>query len=123
MYRNHAIRRIVAEQKRLVNVNVENVARVCGGCAIGMARHPCGILVLHLTYNAVFGILDEVENFVDFRTHGNLFGNLDDSVLKAEITGVNDAVGIGNVTQNTLRHIDVLQNHGVYAVVRRRITA
>ena len=80
------------------------------------------ILLLDVAHDAVSGLGDEVENVLDFLTHGNLLRNLDDCILKAEVASIDDAVGIGNVTQDAIAGLDMLQHHGVDAMVGSGIT-
>ena len=74
-----------------------------------------------MTNNSVLGFLDEFQNLFDFFAHRNLLGNLDNGIFQTEVAGVDNAVGIGNVAQNAVAHIYMLQHHGVDTIVRSRI--
>ena len=75
-----------------------------------------------LAHDAVFGKFDEVENLLYLLAHGNLLGNFDDCVFKTEVTGVDDAVGIGYVAEDAFAHVEVAQHYGVDTVVGGGVT-
>lgn len=74
-------------------------------------------------HNAVLRILDEVNDILNLGTHRDLLTDFDDSVLEAEIAGIYQAVGIGNVTEDAFGHIDMAQDDGVDAMVACGIAA
>ena len=76
----------------------------------------------HISHDTQFGFADEVKDDVDFIAHRDLFGYLDNGVFKAEVAGVDNAVGIGHVAHDAFRHSDMFQHDGVDAVVAGRIT-
>lgn len=80
------------------------------------------VFFAHVADDAMFRTLYEVEYVLDFVAHGDLLGNFDDSVFKAEVGRVNDAVRVGDVAQYAFGGIEMLQNNGVEAVVAGGIT-
>ena len=76
-----------------------------------------------MAYDAVLRSLDEVEDFVDFIAHGDLFGNFDDGVFEAEVASVDDAVGVGYVAQYAVGYVEVFEHDGVDTVVGGGVAA
>ena len=74
-------------------------------------------LLFHIANNTILSSLDKLENLLDFFAHGNLFGNLDYCILQAEITRIDNAVGVGNVAENTIGNLYLLQHHRIDPVV------
>lgn len=54
-------------------------------------------LFLHVANNTEFGIFDKVDDLVNMFALGNLFTNLDDGVFHAEVSSIDESVGIGDV--------------------------
>ena len=79
------------------------------------------VLFLDVAYDAVLGILDEVENVLNLLAHRNLFGNLDYGIFQTEVACVDDAVSVGDVAENAIGRVDVLQHHRVDAIVGSRV--
>ncbi len=75
------------------------------------------VFVVHVAHNAVLGFLDEVKDVVNFVAHRYLFRNFDDGVFKTEVGRVDDAVSVGDMTQDALGNTFVLQHNGVDAVI------
>lgn len=72
--------------------------------------------------NAMTRILDELKDDIDFLAHGNLFGYLDNSILKTEIRGVNNAIRIGDMAQHAFGHTLMLQYDRVHTMVAGGVT-
>ena len=70
-----------------------------------------------MSNDTAIGHADEIENMINFLAHGYLLGNLDDSIFEAEVGRVDKAVGIGDVTENTVGSLKVLEDNGIDAVV------
>ena len=70
-----------------------------------------------MAYNSLFGLADEGENVFNLCAHGNLFGYLDDGIFEAEVAGVDDAEGVGNVAQDAVCGMEVAQHYAVDTVV------
>lgn len=43
------------------------------------------MMFTHVANDAVLGVLDEIKDVLNFITHRDLLGNLDDGILKREI--------------------------------------
>ena len=76
-----------------------------------------------MTYDTAIGHADEIENMINFLAHGYLLGNLDDSIFKAEVGCVDEAVGIGDVAKDAVGRFEVLENNGVDSMVSARVAA
>ncbi len=58
------------------------------------------MMFTHVANDAVLGVLDEIKDVLNFITHRDLLGNLDDGILKREVLSVNQTIGVGNVAQH-----------------------
>ena len=76
-----------------------------------------------MTYDTAIGHADEIENMINFLAHGYLLGNLDDSIFKAEVGRVDEAVGVGDVAEDTVGRFEVLEDNGVDSMVSTRVAA
>ena len=76
-----------------------------------------------MTYDTAIGHADEIENMINFLAHGYLLGNLDDSIFKAEVGRVDEAVGVGDVAEDTVGRFEVLEDNGVDSMVSARVAA
>ena len=76
-----------------------------------------------MTYDTAIGHADEIENMINFLAHGYLLGNLDDSIFKAVVGCVDEAVGIGDVAKDAVGRFEVLENNGVDSMVSARVAA
>lgn len=66
---------------------------------------------------------DKFENVVDFLAHRNLLGNLDHSIFEAEVGRIDEAVGIGDVAEDAVGRLEMLQDNGVDSMVSTRVAA
>lgn len=73
--------------------------------------------------DSVLGLADEVQDVVYFFAHGNLFGNLDDGIFEAEVAGVDDSEGVGDVSQDAVGDATVAEHNGVHSVVGCGVSA
>ena len=76
-----------------------------------------------MAYDTAVGHTDKFEDVVDFLAHRNLLGNLDDSILKAEVGRIDEAVGIGDVAEDAVGRLKMLQDNGVDSMVSTRVAA
>ena len=76
-----------------------------------------------MSNDSVLGLADEVQDVVYFFAHGNLFGNLDDGIFEAEVAGVDDSEGVGDVSQDAVGDATVAEHNGVHSVVGCGVSA
>ena len=76
-----------------------------------------------MSNDTAVGYADKLKDMVDFLAHGYLLGNLDDSIFEAEIGRVDKAVGVGDVAQDAVGRLEVLQDNSVDTVVSARVAA
>lgn len=69
----------------------------------------------------MFGIFDESYDVFDFIAHRNLFSDLDDSVFKAEIAGIDKSVCVDYVPEDAFGDSEMFQYDCVDTVVAGRI--
>ena len=70
-----------------------------------------------MSNDTTIGYADKIKDMVDFLAHGYLLGNLDDSIFEAEIGRVDKAVGIGDVAEDAVGRLEVLEDNSVDTVV------
>ena len=69
-----------------------------------------------------FGIFDKVDDLVNMFALGNLFTNLDDGVFHAEVSSIDESVGIGDVAQDAFVYVYVFQDERVDAMIFRGVS-
>ena len=79
--------------------------------------NPFFFLFIHMSNDTTIGYADKIKDMVDFLAHGYLLGNLDDSIFEAEIGRIDKAVGIGDVTEDAVGRLEVLEDNSVDTVV------
>ena len=76
-----------------------------------------------MAHDAVARITDKLEDIVYLLAHGNLPGEFDDGILEAEVRCIDETISIGDVSQNTLGHVEMLQHESINAMVGSWISA
>lgn len=76
-----------------------------------------------MSNDTAIGHADKSENMINFLAHGYLLGNLDDSIFEAEVGRVDEAVGVGDVAEDAVGRLEVLEDNGIDTVVSTGVAA